>query len=281
VGNYLNWQAAWIGDTTVAIEFFGKLLAIHRSENPNLNWVFGTVLGWGNERFGKSPESAAAYAKAIGSFFTSLGAKADQGQMRGTFEGGIRGASTGRDPAAWWTWMNLAAKLLPAPGPGDVHMTPAHAAARPKFDAFPGTLLSATGMLSLSSVSYDKPLTHGQVITGGACGYFDTANETKPWAKVTLAGDGELSGIVLVGRYEFLPEQPWDVPLKVEVSTDDKTWTQVALIEKADLTYRIDLRGKAIRARYVRIERQPGADASAQPGRLHMRNFLVFGKKLY
>ena len=43
---------------------------------------------------------------------------------------------------------------------------------------------------------------------------------------------------------------------------------------------RVDIPGKAQRARFVRIERQAPADKS-KPGRLHLRNFLVYGRKLY
>jgi hypothetical protein len=43
----------------------------------------------------------------------------------------------------------------------------------------------------------------------------------------------------------------------------------------------VDLQGKGLKARFVRIERLPGKDAAQPPGRFHFRNFLVYGKKLY
>lgn len=282
INDFLNRQADWIGDPAQLMVFYGNLLAIHNNPDPSLNWVYGCVLGWGGSRLATNPATAPGYAKAMGAYFLAQGDKADKGQIAGTVVQGMRKAAETGDAASYATWQAVARRILPPITPGTVHLNAQQLAARPKFEPFPGTLLSATGMLRTSSASYDTPLSYEQVLGGGELGYFDTANEAKPWAKVTLAGDGELSGIVLVSRYEYLPEQQWDVPLKVEVSTDDKTWTQVALIEKADQVYRIDLRGKAIRARYIRIERQPGPDA-AKPnnGRLHMRNFLVFGKKLY
>ncbi len=286
IGRFLNWQADFIGDPAAGVDFFGKLLVLHHSENPNLNWVFGAVMNWGNDRFAKNPAVSSAYAKAVGAFFESQfaaeGDKADKGQAATMIAGGIRKASEAGDMNAYHTWQALAKKLLPPLVPGDVHMNPQQVAARPKFEAFPGTLLSATGMLQTSSVSYDKPLSYGQVLESGELGYFDTANEAKPWAQVVLAGEGELSGVVLVDRYEFAPEKPWDVPLKVETSTDGKAWTEVALFEQAQDVYRVDLQGKALRAKFVRIERQPGPDgAKPNTGRLHMRNFLVYGRKLY
>jgi hypothetical protein len=43
----------------------------------------------------------------------------------------------------------------------------------------------------------------------------------------------------------------------------------------------VNLQGKALRARYVRIERIPNGDKSKPPGRFHFRNFLVYGQRLY
>lgn len=283
IGRFLSWQADFIGDDAQTVDFFGKLLALHHSDNPGLNWVFGNVLGWGANYFAARPAASGAYAKAIGDFFASQGDKADKGQAAGMISAGLRKASEAGDFATYSTWQNLAKKLLPPVTPGDVYLNPQQVTARPKAEAFPDTLLSATGMLRTSSqAASDRPLSYGQVLGGGELGFFDTANEAKPWAQVVLAGEGELSGIVLVDRYEFAPEQAWDVPLKVETSTDGKTWTQVALLEKAQDVYRVDLQGKSVRAKFVRIERQVGPDgAKPNNGRLHMRNFLVYGRKLY
>lgn len=282
IGDFLNREADWIGDPAKAVEFYGRLMVIHHSEDPNLNWVFGGVLGWGSARFAQNPATASVYAKVMGDYFSAQGSKADKGQIAGTVVQGMRKAAEVGDAASYNTWQTVARRLLPPLGPGDVHLNAGQVAARPKFEPFPGTLLSANAMLRTSSASYDTPLSYDQVLGGGEFGYFDTNPEAKPTATVTLAGDGELSGIVLVNRYELPVEHPWDVPLKVEVSTDGKQWTQVALFEKAAPVYRVDLRGKGVRARYVRIERQPGPEAAGHgAGRLHMRNFLVYGKKLY
>lgn len=283
INRFLSWQADFIGDDKQAVDFFGKLLVLHHSDNPALNWVFGGVMAWGNDRFARNPAISAAYAKAIGDFFAAQGDKADRGQAATTITGGIRKASESGDMNAYRTWQDLAKKLLPPVAPGEIYLDARQAAARPTIEPFPGQVLSASGMLSTSSaIGSDRPLSYGQILDGSAPGFFDTNNEPKPWAQVMLAGEGELSGIVLVDRYEFAPEKPWDVPLKVEVSTDGKAWTQVALFEKEQDVYRVDLQGKALRAKFVRVERQAGPDA-AKPntGRLHMRNFLVYGRKLY
>ncbi len=89
-------------------------------------------------------------------------------------------------------------------------------------------------------------------------------------------GDAELSGIVLVNRYEYEPESAWVAPLRVSVSTDGKTWTPVANFDQVQPLYRIALSGKAVRARFVKAERLPG-----KTDRFHLRGFMVYGKKLY
>jgi hypothetical protein len=71
------------------------------------------------------------------------------------------------------------------------------------------------------------------------------------------------------------------VPLKVSISTDAKTWTEVATFDKADATFTVDLQARHPHARYIRIERAAPADKSKPPGRFHFRNFLVYGVKLY
>lgn len=278
----LNWQADSIGDPVLAAEFFGKLLAIHHSPKPGDNWIFGNVLRWGQSRFAGNPATAPTYAKAMERFFKSQGDTADKNLLTTTIATGIRKASESGDIASYHLWNDMAAKMLPPIKPEDVHFNAEQAAAAPKYKPFPGDLLSKDGMLQTSSASgSDRPLSYSQVLSDGFGGFFDTNNEEKPWAQVQLPGEGELSGIVLLNRYEYAPELPWAVPLKVSISLDGKTWTEVASFDKADMVFRVDLQGKGVKARYVRIERLPGADKTQAPGRFHFRNFLVYGRKLY
>jgi hypothetical protein len=278
----LNWQADSLGDPALAVEFFGRLLAIHFSPKPDGNWIFGNVLSWGANRFAGNPATAPGYAKVMESFFHAQGAALDKNLLASTLTTGILKASEARDLVSYRLWRDMAAKLLPPLKPEDVHLNAAQVAAVPKYEPFPGELLSQDGMLQTSSVcQHDRPLSYAQVLTGGFGGYFDTNNEEKPWAQVQLLGEGELSGIVLLNRYEYAPECPWAVPLKVSISLDGKAWTEVATFDKVDMVFRVDLESKGLKARYVRIERLPGTDKAQPPGRFHFRNFLVYGAKLY
>lgn len=278
----LNWQADRIGDPKLAVELFGRQLAIHHSLKPDGNWIFGNILSWGANRFAGNAATAADYAQAMESFFNAKGEALDKNLLATTIQSNIRKASEASDIVSYRLWSDMAAKMLPPVKPEDVHLNPAQAAAAPVCTPFPGDLLSKDGMLKTSSAGqYDKPLSYAQVLGGGTNAYFDTNNEDKPWAEVQLLGEAELSGIVLLNRYEYAPEMAWAVPLKVSVSLDGKSWTDVASFDKAESLFRVDLQGKGLKARFVRIERLPNKDTTQPPGRFHFRNFLVYGKKLY
>jgi len=281
----LNWQADRIGEPALAVKLFGRLLAIHHSPKPDGNWIFGNVLSWGQRRFAGNPATAPAYAKAMEGFFQSQGDAVNKDLLTATVAGGIRKASEAGDIVSCRLWMDMAQKMLPPLKPEDVHLNAAQAAAVPKHQPFPGVLLSKEGMLQTSSAcGHDRPLSYAQILSEGFGGYFDTNNEEKPWAQAQLRGEATLTGIVLVNRYEQAPTQgelQWAVPLKVSVSLDGKAWTEVAAFDKAESVFRVNLEGKGIKARFVRIERLPGTDKTKPPGRFHFRNFLVYGWRLY
>lgn len=280
----LNWQAERINDPALAVELFGKLLAIHHSDNPNNNFIFGAVMSWGAKRFAGNPKTAPAYAKAMEAFFTSNGKDLNKNQIATTLLNSIKMSSQAGDIVSFTLWADMAEKMLPPLKPSDIHLTPKQAAAFPRITPFPGDVLSADGMLQTSSAHLDdKPLAYRQLMTGGFGGWFDTASDKKPWAQVQLLGEGELEGIILVGRYEYPANHTSykEAPLKVSVSLDNKTWTEVASFDKDEIVFRVDLQNKDLKARYVRAERVPVA-ADAKPfERFNLRGFFVYGKKLY
>ena len=279
-----DWQNKSLGDPELGVELFGKLLAIHHSDKPNCNFIFGNVMSWGSKRFAGNPATAPAYAKAMAAFFQAKGASLDRNLLVTTVKTSIRKASEAGDIASYHLWTDMAEKLLPPLKPDDVHLKPAQMAAYPKYQPFPGHLLSPDGMLQTSSANPDdRPLSYRQILSGGSIGWFDTASDKKPWAQVQLPGEGELSGIVLVGRHEYPPNHVAykAAPLKVSVSLDGKTWTEVASFEKDEMVFRVDLQGKNLLARYVRAERVPGPQETKPFERFNLRGFMVYGRKLY
>jgi hypothetical protein len=280
----LDWQSKSLGDPVLGAELFGKLLAIHHSDQPNCNFIFGNVMSWGSKRFAGNPATAPVYAKAMAAFFQAKGASLDKNLLVTTLKTGIRKASEAGDIVSYHLWTDMAEKSLPPLKPDDVHLKPAQVAAYPKYQPFPGNLLSQDGMLQTSSANPDdRPLSYQQVLNGGPVGWFDTASDKRPWAQVQLPGEGELAGIVLVGRHEY-PRNDGAykaAPLKVSVSLDGKAWTEVASFENDEMVFRVDLQGKNLLARYVRAERIPGPQETKPFERFNLRGFMVYGRKLY
>ncbi len=274
----LDWQAGKLGDAPEArVAYFSGLLEIHAADAP-YNHVFGRVMGWGQARFAANPKTAPLFAQAMQSYFQSRGSAADPGMMSSQIAEGLRAASNAGDLTTFQLWAKMRSELLQELKPEDIYLNSKQREAFPKLDAFPGQVLSAKGMLKISSAGqFDKPLSHPAVLqAGGFGGYFDTNGEDAPSATVQLPGEGELSGIVIVNRYEFDSETEWSLPLKVSYSEDGKTWTEAALFNIAEPAYRVDLAGKGAKARFVKVERLPG-----RKDRFHLRNILVYGKPLY
>ena len=273
----LNWQCDQLGDPGLAMTFFSQLLRIHRADAPN-DWIYGQVLNWGQERFSKDPKQEKLFAETMAAYFRDAGDGMKPDMMRDQIIAGIRNAGASGDAASFQLWLGMAARMLPPVEPKDIHLNDTQRAAHPRLDPFPGELLSARASIQTSSShDSDRPLSYGALLSGeGAGGYFDTQGEDNPWAVVQLPGDAELSGIVLVNRYENESELAWAVPLHVSVSADGRSWTPVAVFDQAQASYRVDLAGKAIRARYIKAERLNG-----KKDRFHLRGFRVYGKRLY
>lgn len=284
IPHVLNLQADSLQDPQLAVSFMQKLMTIHYSTDPAKCRVFGSILNWGRDRFAANATTATAYAKAIGTFFAAQSKTLGTSAMQEQISAGIRKAAESNDITSWRLWTDMAIRFLPPPTPAEVHLNPEQAAAWPKFQHPSTPLLSKDGILTLSSAcQFDRPLSHRAVIDGTAPGWFDTNPEPKPWAQVYLAGDAEISTIIAINRYEYPSDHEefqWAAPFKILISTDGTTWTEAATCQKAEAVMRIDLPTPQ-RARYVRIQNQPPTDPSKPPGRLHLRNFLIYGRKLY
>jgi len=270
-----EWQANHLGDPALEIQFFRELLVILHSKEPQYNGFLSGLLSWGANRFSGKPATAAAYARAMDAFFAAQGKAADRGQVVSTLATGIRKAADTSDLATYQLWGNMALRLLPPLTPEDVYLNAAQVKDFPKTTGFPGELLSREAMLRTSSTSApDRPQTYRQLLSGSSFGgFFHTGDEATPWAQVELSAASILSGIVLVNRFEAASERA--APLKVSVSDDGKTWTAVADFDKPLPVFRIDLQGKAVHARFVRLERVAETAAA-----FHFRSILIYGHKV-
>jgi len=130
--------------------------------------------------------------------------------------------------------------------------------------------LGAEGLL-------DNPtnLTHASVLSGsGYGGLIHTKREEKAFIDLKLPGKAKFSGIVIVNRYENSGER--NVPLKVSVSSDGKTWTEIYTSKENLPAWEIDLSKQKVEAQFVRVER-----AEARNEFLNLRAFRVYGTPLY
>lgn len=275
----LDWQSGQLGkDPQVQLAYFSNLLKVHAASSAPQQRVFSRVLGWGQKRFADNPKTSAQFAHAMAAFFQDGGNPTKPNMIRDQIINGLRTSSSANDLVSYRLWVDMSAKLLPAVQAGDIHLNEQQRAAFPAIPPFPGQLLSEKGLLKTSSVGqYDKPLAHPGVLRGdGFGGYFDTNAEDSPSAIVQLPGDAELTGIAIANRYEFPSELDWAVPFEVSISADGKTWSEIATFDRAQPSYRVDLTGKDVKARFVKVMRLSG-----KKERFHLRNILVFGKPLY
>jgi hypothetical protein len=281
VGGVLDTHLGWLNEPSAQVDYFKRLLRVHDTPRPDARRVFGDVLAWGQRGLGVKPATATLFIPALGECFPDDADGQPNKKLGELILGGLRAAVEKNETNAYRLWRDLAAKRLPRPTPADLFLTEAELASAQRPEPFSGDLVSADASLRLSSASAnDRLLSHPALLDGSGPGFFETNPEDKPWAQVQLAGDVTPSGIILVNRYESPKDSDRFIrsfPCVVQVSTDGQTWTEVARVETPAPFARIDLQGKVERAKYIRIER-----ASASPARkMHFRNILVYGKKLY
>lgn len=266
-------QAKLINDPDKELLFLDGLLARYGAD--------GSLLGWAGNRFAANPKTATAYARVIGTFFGKQGGGTPQATMQGIITSGLRKASEKSDRPAYDTWQALAARVLPAPKLADVFLNDPQRSRWPAIDPIPSRLLSHEAMLQSSSThGHDRPLSYGDVLSGKNPGFLYTNAEKAPWAQVIFGGENEIHGVIVIPRYESPVDIDRALPLKISVSGDGKTWTEIATFQKAEPIFRVDLRGDMKLAKYIRAERVPQGDAPP-PISLQLRNILVYGRRLY
>lgn len=136
-------------------------------------------------------------------------------------------------------------------------------------EPFPGVLLSSGGALRIFKPGnrWDSPESHWGVLEERG-GWFHTQTGEAPWFEIELPGFGELTGIVLDSR----KGQPGPVKgVRVLVSQDGESWSQVGHTTTGKPIQRIDLQDSLPRARFVRFERDGKC--------LHYHRVLIYGRR--
>jgi len=240
------------GDREDEFTFFRGVLNQHK----NASDYSGVTLGWGQAHFNKSLDERKKFIDIV---IRTMGVeKFEDGKnpLYGMASQLILDAEKNNDPDTF----ALAGSMLKQ----------IHSASTPKRkQAFSGELLSEGAFVKTSGTCrYDTPWKH-YFLPSKTRGFFHTPRQTNPWVELTFKQFGEIEGIEVVNWTKFRGRA---VPLKVEVSEDGKVWKEVALLKKAKAVWTIDLKGKKIRARHIRLTKQ-GHDF------LHLNNIRVYGKR--
>ncbi|MBI5831082.1 MAG: hypothetical protein HZB16_02060 [Armatimonadetes bacterium] len=268
----LNRQADYLKtDKAGLVAFARSLLPIHAVAGDD---YLNRTITWAKNRFPNDAGVMMQLALGMASAFQAAGRGVDG--TRGWFEQAITAAEQAGDAKSFAMASDLADQLIKRDPVADRQLNAQQARDWPALEAFPGRLVSADGVLRLSSAKYDTPLLHRAClrdVPGG--GFFHTDSEKAPTATVVLPGPAVLSGLVLVNRYESNTGR--QIPLKVSCSEDDKTWRELATLTTDQKVWRVDLQATAPRARYVRLT----ADHGERSEFFHLRNVLVYGQPLY
>jgi hypothetical protein len=247
----LDEQAKLLGKPAAELEFFEQVVSLQSKSD----WL-APVVAWGSERFGKGGNTA---------WYEALG--------RGLATGGGAGESTRKA---------LRPAILAAAATNNVDAFQALAKAvasddapkLPAVEPFPGELLSAGGLIRLSTTSnWDAPESHAAVLEAKG-GRLHTDSEVHPNVVVRLAKLGELSGIVVADTSTGYNASRI-VPIKVSISEDGQSWQKVFRSEKPGGPWRIDLAGKAPRVGWVKVERDDNRKEV-----FHLAAIHVYGRRL-
>lgn len=275
--NLVTWTAAIGDDADARYDILKAMLAAQFGTSD----YFSQTMGWGSDWFSKSAQGVEKFNKCLSEALEEAGNK-DKGAKPKKGKAGaasekekinfaplILSASKNGNLAAFRQMVKLQKQMSPLDIPGQKY---------PASD-FGGALMSAEGMLRTSSTSgFEHPERYALCIDESPCGEgaFHTSKESAPWAEVTLPGPVDLAGILVENRFGN-GNGSRQVPMVVSVSEDGQSWRDVKTFDKAESTYRIDLKGQGIRARYVRVGRKAGAREDF----FHLNKILVYGRKLW
>lgn len=142
----------------------------------------------------------------------------------------------------------------------------------PKFPAPAGWLVSAEGRCTFSSISrpYGEPWRHFLITRDVAPGAFHTERERRPWVQVELPRSRSLTAVVVVNRDGNSSRQ---VPLRMQLSADGKTWQDVYRSDRDQRFWRVEFVEKRPQARFVRVGRDDDREEY-----FHLANVLIYGE---
>lgn len=250
----LDEQAKLLGNPAQELEFFEQVVTLQAKSE---SWL-APVVAWGSERFGKGGKTE--WFEALGrGLATGSGGEAGDATRKALRPAIIAAAQTGNVDA----FQALAKVVTTKEGPK-----------LPPLEPFKGELLSAGGLVRLSTTSnWDAPESHAAVLEEKG-GRLHTDSEVHPHVIVRLAKLGELSGIVVADASSGYNASRL-VPIKISVSEDGQSWQEVFRSETPGGPWRVDLAGKAARVAWVKVERD-----DERKEVFHLSAIHVYGRRL-
>lgn len=239
-------------------DFFKTILAAGISKEAYAS----VLMAWGNKIAEKMDDAGKQKMLAVCTDAFGGGKNMTEEQRNGLLKQLVTAAENMRDISTFQT----VAKMLP-----ESYRKPKNNL--PKFDAFPGKLVSQGGVFFPCGTSrFDDILAHWGVIEPGVGGTFHTGNIENAWAAVRLPKHATLSGVVVINTSA---SQNWrrlnGIRVQVSETGKDDDWHDVGKpIDKGAAVMRFDLSAEAPKALYVRIFR-PDKEF------FHFQGLYVFG----
>lgn len=244
------------GDIDRQLAFFEQVLAIQAGSK---SW-FAPTIAWGQKKFGKDSGTANAYFNALAKVFSSSSAGANKDGLRAALRPAVIAAEASGNVEAFQSLGQAGASLR---GGESI-----------KTEPFPGDLLTSGGLLTTSSTcGWDHPENHWGVIESCGGG-FHTDSQVRPLAIVRLGKLGDLTGVVIHDSSGG-QNAARQLPLKVSVSEDGQTWTQIFRTDKHESMWRIPLEGKATRVQFIKVERDDDRKEF-----FHLNAIHAYGRRL-
>jgi hypothetical protein len=138
-----------------------------------------------------------------------------------------------------------------------------------------GCVLTATNSkVTTSSIQGGSDAGNQALLSGTFSGpfAFHTEAETNPWVTIDLGGLASITGVLVRNRSDCCQERA--DTLRLQISTDGKTWQPVWTAPRTGSGWEIPLLGKDIKARYLRFDTRPSV---ATP--LHLQHIEAWGRK--
>lgn len=251
----LNQQLTAIGNHTNLRKRFIEAIAISHADSTAYG---GPALGWAVSKVNKDPEQIKELLSNLSEqTFEEGNADAVTKNMSALTARLIKDAQKNNDME---TYDSAGALLEKTFGPYPKLVNP----------PFPGELVSQRAFVRYSGLTDKRDNGSQHYWLGSSRPGFIHANwGNDVWISLEFKHFAEITGIQLDRNVH---NRGNDIPLAIDVSEDGETWTEIDVVRENHAVNNIDLQGKNIQARFVRLRHLRNQS-------IHLKNVRVFGNK--